>query len=93
LVSDSGEVQCLRDEAEELPTFNIQPKLTTTEEPEAVAPPQNQPANDPFGGGGGGNDPFGGGGAGNDPFGGGGAGADPFGGGGAGADPFGGNPF
>jgi outer membrane protein assembly factor BamB len=93
LVSDSGEVQCLRDEADELPTFNIQPKLRAADEPEAAATPQNQPGNDPFGGGGGGNDPFGGGGAGGaDPFGGGGAGgADPFGGGGAGgADPFGG---
>ncbi|MDG2222239.1 MAG: PQQ-binding-like beta-propeller repeat protein [Rubripirellula sp.] len=97
LVSDSGEVQCLRDEAAELPTFNVQPKLRAAEEPAAAAPAQNQPSNDPFGGGGGagaaGNDPFGGGGGGgNDPFGGGGAaGADPVGGGGAaGADPFGG---
>ncbi|MEM8668555.1 MAG: PQQ-binding-like beta-propeller repeat protein [Planctomycetota bacterium] len=99
LVSDSGEVQCLREEDSVLPTFNVQPEIVMDEEKPAdgpaakpgVDPFETGDPSDPFGGGGmgGGNDPFGGGaGGGNDPFGGGGAGGnDPFGGG---ADPFGG---
>ncbi len=105
LVSDSGEVQCLREEGSELPTFNVQPEIQMPdEEAEVTTPAPKAPTTDPFGGGGadpfgggapGGNDPFGGGApGGNDPFGGGAGGNDPFGGGNdAGNDPFGANPF
>jgi hypothetical protein len=98
LISDRGDVQCLRPEGAEIPTFNIQPDIQPAEVAEATSAPA--PAATPFDAGnsnpfgGGGADPFGGGGA--DPFGGGGAGgADPFGGGGDAPmdDPFGGNPF
>ena len=96
LVSESGDVQCLRREGAELPNLIRQPDanpLTEDEEGE----PERQPEETPFGGamdpfGESTTDPFGGGGA--DPFGGGdGAPMDPFGGGDAGDDPFGGNPF
>ena len=104
LVSESGDVQCLKQVGSDLPTFNIQPELETKMEaeeapkPKAAASPFDPAGSDPFGAGGadpfgGGADPFGGGGA--DPFGGG-AMDDPFGGGDAGgdmADPFGANPF
>ena len=98
LVSESGDVQCLRPIESELPVFNIQPKMEEVaeveEKPKAKVPtsPFDAGGGDPFGAGGG--DPFGAGGG--DPFGGG-AMDDPFGGGDAGgdamADPFGGNPF
>jgi outer membrane protein assembly factor BamB len=106
LVSQTGDVQCLRREGAELPTIIRQPDLNPVIEDEE-GEPERKPEETPFGGGamdpfgesatdpfgGGGADPFGGGGA--DPFGGGGGDApmDPFGGGGAGDDPFGGNPF
>ncbi len=105
LVSESGDVQCLKQVGSDLPTFNIQPELETEMEaeeapkPKPAGSPFDPAASDPFGAGGadpfgaGGADPFGAGGA--DPFGGG-AMDDPFGGGDAGgdmADPFGANPF
>jgi outer membrane protein assembly factor BamB len=102
LVSNDGDVQCIRSEGANLPTLvsHTEPKKTvktaTPETDPTQAPAQpvgNDPfgagQKDPFGAGGGNNDPFGGGGGGNaDPFGGGGGGgnADPFGGGGAGGD-------
>jgi outer membrane protein assembly factor BamB len=100
LVSESGDVQCLKREGSDLPTFNIQPDVQPkTEAKEAPkAKPGTSPfdpgASDPFGAGGA--DPFGAGGA--DPFGAdaGGAMDDPFGGGddaGDMANPFGANPF
>ena len=99
LVSNDGDVQCIRPEGANLPTLvaHTEPKKTvktaTPETDPTQAPAQpvgNDPfgagQKDPFGAGGGNNDPFGGGGGGNaDPFGGGGN-ADPFGGGGAGGD-------
>jgi outer membrane protein assembly factor BamB len=99
LVSESGDVQCVRPEGAELPTFLVQP-VAEAAEPATEAKPQADAGQaDPFGAGGA--DPFGAGGA--DPFGGGDAGqdamdpaADPFGGGDAGPameDPFGGDPF
>ena len=91
LVSESGDVQCLRPENAEIPNFNVQPDVQPDEE-KAKAKPVQEPATSPFDPGG--SDPFGAGGA--DPFGGGDAGADPFGGGGDAPmdDPFGGNnPF
>ena len=107
LVSDSGDVQCLRLEDADLPTFNTQPDGNPVIEEEEDGKPVKEKTPPPFGAGGtdpfgaGGADPFGAGGA--DPFGAGGAdpfGAggdapmdDPFGGGGAAEDPFGANPF
>ncbi|MGI9473694.1 MAG: PQQ-binding-like beta-propeller repeat protein [Rubripirellula sp.] len=99
LISEGGDVQCLRMEDAKLPTFatasDAGPKQKAVQEkpkPEATTPFGPAGGGDPFGAGG--NDPFGAGG-GNDPFGGGGGGNDPFGGGGDAAmdDPFGGNPF
>ena len=105
LVSNDGDVQCIKTETADLPTLvaHTEPKKKTTTKPTDTAPEkpamqQGNGGNDPFGAGnkdpfGGNADPFGaGGGGGNaDPFGGGGGNADPFGGGGAGnADPFGG---
>lgn len=106
-ISNSADVQCLRLDAAELPSFNTIPDANPPLQDGQEAP-KAEPAKTPFGGGT--NDPFGAGGA--DPFGGGGAdpfgagGADPFGGGNGapmndpfgggadpGADPFGGNPF
>ena len=94
LISEGGEVQCLRMKGSTLPEFNSQPDeapATSEAGGEAKENPSTPfaPAagTDPFGAGG--NDPFGAGAGaagGNDPFGG---GADPFGGGGN-ADPFGG---
>ena len=81
LVSESGDVQCLRIDGADLPTFNTQPDANPVTEDEEGAPAKEE-TTPPFGAGG--TDPFGAGGA--DPFGAG--GADPFGGGGA--DPFGG---
>ncbi len=105
LVSERGDVQCLRPENSVLPTFSVQvdpeppAEVQDKPKPKADTTPFGPAGNDPFGAGGadpfgaGGADPFGGGG-GADPFGGGG-GADPFGGGGGAPmdDPFGGNPF
>jgi outer membrane protein assembly factor BamB len=97
LVSESGDVQCLKPVGSDLPTFNIQPDLEPKTEdevepkPKPGASPFDPAASDPFGAGGA--DPFGAGGA--DPFGGGAMG-DPFGSGDAGgdmADPFAENPF
>jgi outer membrane protein assembly factor BamB len=97
LVSESGDVQCLRPEDTDIPTFNIQPDIQPKQvvaaklQQQAAPTPFGAGANDPFGAGG--NDPFG---AGADPFGSGGDDpmADPFGGGDASMDdPFGGNPF
>jgi outer membrane protein assembly factor BamB len=108
LVSERGDVQCLKLADSDLPKFNIQPDVESAQE-EMSAGPKKEPETTPFGPAGG--DPFGAGGA--DPFGAGGAdpfgagGADPFGGGDDGAmddpfgggddaasdDPFGGNPF
>ena len=106
LVSNDGDVQCIRSEGANLPTLvsHTEPKKNTktaTPETDPTQLPAQTAGNDPFGAakkdpfnaGGGNEDPFGGGGGGNaDPFGGGGGGnADPFGGGGGGnADPFGG---
>jgi len=100
LVGDRGDVQCLRQEDADLPTFNVQPEMEMEEPVEEEAKPE-KPASSPFGGGNnpfdeGGNNPFGGGADDNNPFGGGdGAGGNnPFGGGDDEADnPFGGNPF
>lgn len=96
LVSNSGDVQCLRREGAELPTIIRQPDANPVVE-EEQGEPERQPQETPFGGGAmdpfgeSTTDPFGGGGA--DPFGSGDdAPMDPFG-GDAGADPFGGNPF
>ncbi len=105
LVSESGDVQCLKPTDSDLPKFNIQPDVQPTtetkESPKAKTgtSPFDPGASDPFGAGGA--DPFGAGGA--DPFGadtGGGGAAmdDPFGGGGAAgggdmANPFGADPF
>lgn len=80
LISESGDVQCLKLEGADLPTFNTHPDANPVVEDEDGAP-KNETTTPPFGGGG--TDPFGAGAA--DPFGAG--GADPFGGG---ADPFGG---
>ena len=97
LVSNGGDVQCIKTEASNLPTLvaHTQPKKavnTPTTPIDAGEKPMQQGGQDPFGaekkdpfGGGGNADPFGAGG-------GGGGNADPFGGGGGGgnADPFGG---
>ncbi len=106
LVSDDGDVQCIKVEGADLPTFNAQPDTNPPLENEDGSPKSESTAppfggdTDPFGAGGvdpfgaGGADPFGAGGA--DPFGGGGNAPmeDPFGAaGGAAADPFGGDPF
>ena len=98
LVSNDGDVQCIRSEGANLPTLvsHTEPKkstITATPETDPTQAPAQTGGNDPFGAAK--KDPFGGGGGGNaDPFGGGGGGgnADPFGGGGGGgnADPFGG---
>jgi outer membrane protein assembly factor BamB len=101
LVSNDGDVQCIRSEGANLPTLvsHTEPKKSTraaTIETDPTQAPAQGGGNDPFGAAK--TDPFGagGGGGGNaDPFGGGGGGggnADPFGGGGGGgnADPFGG---
>ena len=105
LVSNDGDVQCIRSEGANLPTLvsHTEPKKNTktaTPETDPTQLPAQTAGNDPFGAakegpfsaGGGNEDPVGGGGGGNaDPFGGGGGGnADPFGGGGGNADPFGG---
>ena len=97
LVSNDGDVQCVKVEATDLPTLNSQidpatRKTASTTKPSVDGPKMQPAGNDPFGipaqA-----DPFGAGGN-KDPFGGnkGGAPADPFGGGGGGntADPFGG---
>ena len=101
LVSNDGDVQCIRAEDSNLPTLvaHTEPKkrnkaATTATDPTQA--PENPGGNDPFGaekkdpfGAGGNADPFGGGGGGGgnaDPFGGGGGGADPFGGGGGGGE-------
>jgi hypothetical protein len=99
LVSERGDVQCLKTADSDLPKFNVQPDVESAEE-ESADEPKKEPETTPFGPrdtdpfGDGAADPFGGG---ADPFGGGDAGAmdDPFGGGdnAAGDDPFGGNPF
>lgn len=99
LVSESGEIQCLRPVDSELPTIREQPYVAPADEESEGSEKTNEGAPfdptgadpfaagaDPFGAGGGG-DPFGAGG-GADPFGAGGGG-DPFGAGGGG-DPFGG---
>ena len=105
LVSNDGDVQCIRSEGANLPTLvsHTEPKKSTraaTIETDPTQAPAQGGGNDPFGAAK--TDPFGagGGGGGNaDPFGGGGGGggnADPFGGGGGDegmADPFGGSPF
>ena len=97
LVSNDGDVQCIRAEDSNLPTLvaHTEPKKTNKAATTASDPtqaPEKPGGNDPFGaekkdpfGAGGNADPFGGGG-------GGGGNADPFGGGGGGgnADPFGG---
>jgi len=100
LVSNDGDVQCLKVEAADLPTLNSQidpqssKSAVNTNTPKAGEQPMQPNGNDPFGasakqdpfGAGSNKNPFGGG---ND--GGGAAPADPFGDGGAkGADPFGG---
>ena len=98
LVSEAGEVQCLKPVGSDLPTFNIQPDVQP--EAEVQKDPKEKAGTSPFDAGGGdpfGADPFGAGAA--DPFGAdaGAAMDDPFGGGGdAGGgmdDPFGDNPF
>lgn len=105
LVSSDGDMQCLRLEDADLPSFNTQPDSQPAAEGEEATEKPSEPGTSPFGAGGtdpfgaGGQDPFGAGGA--DPFGAGGAdpfgagGADPFGGGEEAPmeDPFGGNPF
>jgi len=97
LVSNDGDVQCIRSEGASLPTLvsHTEPKKSikaATIETDPTQAPAQVGGNDPFGAGK--KDPFGAGGGNNDPFGGGGGGggnADPFGGGGGGnADPFGG---
>jgi outer membrane protein assembly factor BamB len=109
LVSNGGDVQCIKTETADLPTLvaQMEPKKKAKLDPTETVPEKpatQQGGTDPFGAAkkdpfGGDADPFGaGGGGGNaDPFGGGGGGggADPFGGGGGkgDADPFGGNPF
>jgi hypothetical protein len=100
LVSERGDVQCLKSADSDLPKFNVQPDVELAQE-ELSEEPKKEPETTPFGPAGtdpfgaGGADPFGAGGA--DPFGGGDDGAmdDPFGGGddAASDDPFGGNPF
>jgi len=94
LVSNDGDVQCIKTEAADLPTLVVHTEPTKKAKTDPTLPAANKPATqqgggDPFGAGS--KDPFGGN---TDPFGGGGGGgnADPFGGGGGGgnADPFGG---
>ena len=103
LVSNDGDVQCIKTETADLPTLvaHTEPKKKTTTKPTDTAPKSQQcnratvgmtrlaATRSPLA-----NPSFGaGGGGGNaDPFGGGGGNTDPFGGGGAGnADPFGGD--
>ncbi len=94
LVSNDGDVQCIRSEGANLPTLvsHTEPKKNAkaaTIETDPTEMPAKGGGNDPFGAGK--KDPFGAGGGNKDPFGGGGGNADPFGGGGGGnADPFGG---
>ena len=101
LVSNDGDVQCIRSEGASLPTLvsHTEPKKSikaATIEADPTQTPAQGVGNDPFGAAK--KDPFGAGGGNADPFGGGGGGgnADPFGGGGGNegmADPFGGSPF
>ena len=96
LVSNNGNVQCIKTETADLPTLvaHTEPEKKAKVDPTQPAvekPAMQQGGKDPFGAGnkdpfGGNADPFGAGGG----AGGGGGGADPFGGGGGGADPFGG---